>query len=184
MADTEKPGCISCAHPRRSEIDAALMAGEPLRLVGERFGIAKSSLSRHARKHVTPNSGRPGRRVRRRRPRGKFVLPEAHFRTIDEYERYMTALNGLSAELVSESRGSENLRLRQILLRDAREAALAVARSKGWVRDEPAPTPSVNIFAGMSLDAVAALRDELRTLVPRPVKTIDHTAVPALTDGN
>jgi hypothetical protein len=41
--------CSVCVHPRRRDIDAALISGEALRTVGGRFSIAKSTLSDHVR---------------------------------------------------------------------------------------------------------------------------------------
>lgn len=41
------PECKACGHPKRADIDAALVAGEPLRSVGERYGISATALFRH-----------------------------------------------------------------------------------------------------------------------------------------
>ncbi len=43
--------CRVCLHPKRSEVDAALLAGEPYRTVSDRFGPSKTALLRH-REHV------------------------------------------------------------------------------------------------------------------------------------
>ncbi len=49
---SEKTRCSICNHPRSGEIAAALIAGEPQRTVAERFGVAKSSLCRHVKRHT------------------------------------------------------------------------------------------------------------------------------------
>ena len=45
--------CTVCLHPRRPEVDAALLAGEPLRTIADQFGRSKTALLRH-REHVVP----------------------------------------------------------------------------------------------------------------------------------
>lgn len=41
------PRCSVCLHPRKSEIDAALMVGAALIPTGQAFGVSKSALARH-----------------------------------------------------------------------------------------------------------------------------------------
>ena len=48
-----KNHCKSCRSPQREELDRALIAGEPLRSLEKRFGMAKTSIARHARRHLT-----------------------------------------------------------------------------------------------------------------------------------
>lgn len=42
-----QPRCSVCLHPRKSDIDAALMAGDALIPTGQQFGVSKSALARH-----------------------------------------------------------------------------------------------------------------------------------------
>ncbi len=42
-----QPRCSVCLHPKKSDIDAALMAGDALIPTGQRFGVSKSTLARH-----------------------------------------------------------------------------------------------------------------------------------------
>lgn len=42
-----QPRCSVCLHPKKSDIDAALMAGDALIPTGQRFGVSKSALARH-----------------------------------------------------------------------------------------------------------------------------------------
>lgn len=44
--------CRVCSDKLRPEIDRALLAGEPLRVLAENYGFSTAGLSRHARKHV------------------------------------------------------------------------------------------------------------------------------------
>ena len=43
--------CTICTHPRREEIDRALVEGESFRNIAERFGVSLGALHRH-REHV------------------------------------------------------------------------------------------------------------------------------------
>jgi hypothetical protein len=45
--------CSICAHPKRPEIDAALVRPDSLRVIAGRFGTSKSSLERHRDKCVS-----------------------------------------------------------------------------------------------------------------------------------
>ena len=53
--DLPRPGCYACRHPQRLAIDLDLVAGEPLRRVGERFGLSHSCVSRHKLECVPEN---------------------------------------------------------------------------------------------------------------------------------
>lgn len=44
--------CSICSHPSRVEIDKALVAGEPFRIVAGRFGTSVGALSRHRSAHI------------------------------------------------------------------------------------------------------------------------------------
>ena len=44
--------CAACRHVRHVEIDAALVAGEPLRHVARRYGLHREAVKRHAADHV------------------------------------------------------------------------------------------------------------------------------------
>jgi len=39
--------CTACRHPKRAEIDGALLGGEPLRNVAKQFSLSAASLFRH-----------------------------------------------------------------------------------------------------------------------------------------
>ena len=50
--------CTTCYHPDLDQIDRALLANEPLRRIGARFGLAPSSLYRHKKHHLMQEAGR------------------------------------------------------------------------------------------------------------------------------
>ena len=44
--------CTICRHPERDGIERALLAGEPLRNIAERFRLSATALHRHKRDHL------------------------------------------------------------------------------------------------------------------------------------
>lgn len=44
--------CTICTHPERAEIDAAVVNGAPNRRVAAQYGVAETSLRRHAAHHL------------------------------------------------------------------------------------------------------------------------------------
>jgi len=51
--------CPICAHSQTSAIDAALLAGEPSRLLVQQYGVALRDVARHKRAHLLTERGRP-----------------------------------------------------------------------------------------------------------------------------
>lgn len=47
--------CSICEHPKRAEIEKAMLDGASLGEIAKRFGTTKSSLHRHRKDHVTAN---------------------------------------------------------------------------------------------------------------------------------
>lgn len=45
--------CTCCAHPKRDEIDQALVAGASMTEIAERFGVGRCAASRHSRNHLS-----------------------------------------------------------------------------------------------------------------------------------
>jgi len=46
--------CTVCQHPSRGDIDRALLDGEPLRNIAERFRLSTTALHRHKADHLSP----------------------------------------------------------------------------------------------------------------------------------
>ena len=51
--------CTICTNPQVSEVDVLLSSGTPIRQVARVYGLARSTVARHAR-HVAPTSGSLG----------------------------------------------------------------------------------------------------------------------------
>jgi len=45
--------CLTCAHPQRDSIDAALIGNQPLAVIGRQFSLGYDTLRRH-REHIAP----------------------------------------------------------------------------------------------------------------------------------
>jgi hypothetical protein len=50
--------CTVCTHPKKAEIDAALVAGAMLQTIAKAFGVSRQSVGRHAQ-HVIELVGKP-----------------------------------------------------------------------------------------------------------------------------
>jgi len=44
--------CTICTHPQRQAIDQALIAGEPLRTIADRWSVSKTAVLRHKESHL------------------------------------------------------------------------------------------------------------------------------------
>ena len=44
--------CTICRHPKREEIEDALVRRVPMRRIARRYGVSKSAVGRHIRNHV------------------------------------------------------------------------------------------------------------------------------------
>ena len=55
--------CKVCAHEARAEIEQAILAGEPRNAVADHYGLSRSSVARHYKKHLVPDLAAGERRV-------------------------------------------------------------------------------------------------------------------------
>jgi hypothetical protein len=46
--------CAACHHPRRDELDSAIVAGQTLRAIGKKYGMSASAVLRHRDRHLSP----------------------------------------------------------------------------------------------------------------------------------
>jgi len=51
--------CPICSHSQAALIDAALLAGEPSRLLVQQYGVTLRDVARHKRAHLLTERGRP-----------------------------------------------------------------------------------------------------------------------------
>jgi hypothetical protein len=46
--------CSICHHPKRSEIDRALIGGDPQMEIAREYGVSQAALSRHLHRYLGP----------------------------------------------------------------------------------------------------------------------------------
>ena len=46
--------CAACTHPKRDELDSAIVAGQTLRAIGKQYGMSASAVLRHRDHHLSP----------------------------------------------------------------------------------------------------------------------------------
>lgn len=109
--------CAACNHPKREEIAAALLAGEPLREIAKRFaGVTRSALQRHRERHTEIP---PGEHINHL-PLAGVAAARADLRSLDamkvakEQERF--ELQGKRAGVESELRSLEDERSGLVVL--------------------------------------------------------------------
>ena len=81
--------CTVCRHPRRGEIDRALVSAGPLRDIAGRFGVSKSAVERHKAEHLPAVLAR-----------AKEVADVTH--ALDVAKQLMT-INGVAYTLIREA---------------------------------------------------------------------------------
>ena len=140
--------CHVCRGPHEREINVALVSGEPVRSIGERFGCSKSSLLRHFHKCV-PESLVMARQSKK--------IAEAEF---------------VAAELCKMVRDAKRIMALAEKAGDARTSLIAIRELRGLyeVLSRPVaqsnPAAHVNILVAPEL---LALREEiLKAIEPFP----------------
>lgn len=86
--------CGVCGHERNSEINAALVAGEPYRTIAKRFGASPAAVFRHGKEHV------PVAMVQ-----AKAARVEIQADTL--FDR-LRAINRETQDILREARGAQN----------------------------------------------------------------------------
>jgi hypothetical protein len=112
MADPRIP-CTVCSHARRDEINIALLARVGVREVARRYGLDRSTVSRHWRLHVIPQLNDAERAA------------PARLQAIHEQEAHldvMTAMRDLHARTLALLTKAEASNDTHVALRAVREA--------------------------------------------------------------
>ena len=101
--------CTICTHQRRPEIDRALLAGEPLRNIAQRYGTSPAALHRH-KGHVAG------------------VLRAQQALTVERLLSDLADLQQRALRLLAKAEGSGDLRAALAATREARETVMAIAK--------------------------------------------------------
>ena len=109
--------CTVCTHPRRDEIEAAIIEGRSYRVIAEEFGLKKDAVRRHALNHLRKDLIEKAAEVEARyaddllhRLLGYLTDAEDLLERAEEAGDLRTALNGVkearaSLELLARLRG-------------------------------------------------------------------------------
>jgi hypothetical protein len=141
--------CTVCDHPERAAIDRALVDGVPgAAALGERYGLARSSVKRHAARHVPAAVAAASEAATV--ARGDALLARVEALTVETHRILRTAKREKDHELA----------LRAIARLEKQTELLA--RLLGELRDGP----TVNLFVGGEFQAVVNVL--LGVLAPHP----------------
>lgn len=120
-----KPGsCTVCSHPRRAEIDAAALAGAPLRTLAEQFSRSKNTLQKHISQHI-PDSVQK-------------AIDASDARDVDAGDAILRELDHLKSEarrLQSMAEKGRDVRAAIAALRELREAIELTAKIVGQLHE-------------------------------------------------
>lgn len=119
--------CSVCTHPKRLEIDRALVAGEPLRAIARRFGVSKDALRRH-REHLPTYLAR-ATEAREAAQAGDLLAQ-------------IQDLRDRALRILDKAESSRDLRVSLQAIREARQCVELLAKLAG----ELSEAPQVNIL--------------------------------------
>ena len=140
--------CSICEHPKRAEIEKAMLDGASLGEIAKRFGTTKSSLHRHRKDHVTANlaQAKQAREVANAetvldysatlRDKAMSILETAEtakdwplaLRAIRECKGVLKLLAEVSGEL--KGQGAQNVTVIQINVTDAQQKRMQEVASR------------------------------------------------------
>jgi hypothetical protein len=139
--------CSICIHPQRDAINAALLAGEPLRAIAGRFGTSRPALQRHKAEHLPVKLAE--------------AQAAAEAARADSLLDQVRALQAKTLGILDKAERAGDLRTAIAAIREARGNVDLLARLAGELRNET----TVNV-------ALAATPEwsQLRALILRAVE--------------
>jgi len=142
--------CTICEHLHRDSIDAALVSGEPMNVIAERYGVGKDAVRRHRLRHLSPALA--AMQTAEQEDRRATLLE----RIETLIERAETLYNAASAE----GKSSQAL----AVLKELRELVRLLGQATGELDDRPQVT--VNLLS--SPEILAALNVVYSELADHP----------------
>ncbi|HSH81233.1 MAG TPA: hypothetical protein VLA19_22090 [Herpetosiphonaceae bacterium] len=155
--------CSICVHDDRAAINKALIAGEPFRLIAERFGTSATALTRHKAEHLP----------------AKLAKASAAKETAiaDDLLAQVRALRNNAIRILTAAEESGDLRTALLGIREARACVELLAEMEGELNR----TPQVNILIAPEWLTVRSLLmrtltdyPEARAQVAAALMTVDH----------
>jgi hypothetical protein len=139
--------CTVCSHPRRDEIDEALVAGVPVRQIQQRYGPHYNSVQRHKTRHLA----RQLQAVHREKERSESLL--------ERLESLITKLEQLADDAASQGKANQFL----ATARELRETYRLLGKVTGELDERP---QVVNVLISPEWQQVRAVL--LTALSPYP----------------
>lgn len=143
--------CTVCTHPRRVEIDRALVAGGSNRVIARQYGVSHDAVRRH-RRHL---SAKLTKAAAARVDREALSL-------VDQMEAHLATAKAVLDRVVPQQ-GRVRAFEAAAALREVREALMAIARLTGQFRDS-----QVNIVLTQHPDWLALQERLITALRPFP----------------
>lgn len=140
--------CTVCTHADRPAIDAALIAGQALRDIGQRHGLSKDALFRHQDGHIP---------ARMAKAQGAAEVAQA-----DDLLRQLRKLQGKSVSLLLKAEQAGDYRTALAGIREARGCLELLAKLTDQLDDRP----TINVL--MAPEWVQVRAAMLEALHPYP----------------
>jgi len=145
--------CTICPHEARSEIENAIVVGEPFRRIAARHGVGESAVRRHRDQHLVPALGRA-------------IEDERIDVDADRLTAWAASLQRKTLTLLGKAEAAGDLTNARGLVREARENLTLLGRVAG-VLDA---SPHVAIDMRRQVAVLARLsEEELRALAAQAV---------------
>lgn len=131
--------CTICQHAQRTEIDARLLLGTPLRTVAKEFSLKRSTLGRHLQRHV--------------KQAGELALARATASYSRHLRQHMEKIQEETLQIVTAAKAKGDLQLALQAVREARQNSdvmrklLTRADPQGKAK-RPAEAPEIQIVYG------------------------------------
>lgn len=116
--------CTICAHNDRSEIDAALLNGEPYRRIAQRYAASPDAVNRHKREHLSSQMAQAAR-----------ANGAADVRTAIDVVQQLRAINDEAHAVLIDARESRDGELRLKAIEQVRKQIELQARLIDLIRD-------------------------------------------------
>lgn len=130
------PKCSICSHERRTEIDAALVSGTPLRDIAQQFDVSISALSRHRK------NGHIGKAAVKALKAREIADAEMEIYHGSNVVKQLDDLLDTGRRLLSSAEAQDDLRAAAPLLGQVRQTLESIAKISGELQGDG---PTVNI---------------------------------------
>ena len=160
--------CSICGHPDREAINSALVAGEPYRVVAQRFAASPDAVFRHRREHIAGLLGKAAQ--------AKEVADVTEAGSLLDQLR---ALRRRALGILAQAEAANDLRTALLALREARGTLETEARVQG-----PAVVRELQTVCVYAFDPDLIFPDPNPPSGIAPVLPTNQPAPPGRTNGH